>query len=214
MGRTNKQEAARVERFTAEAKALIEEQGRNVNDFDFDQGSDEIEKLVEHLKNVGDSNAADDSAGTESKTSESPEKVDEAQDKDSEEDSVSGIEADARAKAEQAVADAVAKSDEIIAAAEERAKVIIAEASHHAQRIINEAKTQAGAKDDAAKVAEIDPANLKEYRNTGEVNLFTEAGRCLPGGKVRLTEDEAENYPALDEIGEDYDSASEVEDTE
>ena len=119
MGRTNKQEAARVKRFTAEAKALIEEQGRNVNDFDFDQGSDEIEKLIEHLKNVGGSNAADDTAGTETKASESAEKVDEAQVKDSEADAVSGIETNARAKA-----------DEIIAGAEERAKVIIAEASH------------------------------------------------------------------------------------
>ncbi|MCK4706794.1 MAG: hypothetical protein KAT90_15060 [Gammaproteobacteria bacterium] len=203
MGRTNKQEAARVKRFTEEAKALIEEQGRNVDDFDFDQVSDELEKLAAHLKGAGGSNAADDKAGTEAQASESEKANSEAQVKGESAGTVQDLESDARASAEG-----------IIAGAEERAKVIIAEATMHANRIIDEAKSQAGDTSDAQKVEAVDPANLREYRNTGSVNVFTEGGRCFPNATVRLSEEEAENYPALELLGEDFDPASEVDEAE
>ena len=43
-----------------------------------------------------------------------------------------------------------------------------------------------------------EPAEFDLYRNTSDVNVFTEAGRCKPNGRVRLTKDEAKQYKDLE----------------
>lgn len=38
----------------------------------------------------------------------------------------------------------------------------------------------------------------KPYKNTSDVNLFTEDGRCAPNRIVKLTKDEAAQYKGLE----------------
>lgn len=57
-----------------------------------------------------------------------------------------------------------------------------------------------------AKIEAFVPPPVKEpeqpkyntYKNTTDINLFTEDGRCAPNGTVNLTTEEAEAYKGLE----------------
>ncbi len=44
----------------------------------------------------------------------------------------------------------------------------------------------------------VETSPYSDYKNTSNVNVFTEDGRCAPGRMVKLTPEEAEKYSGLE----------------
>ena len=50
----------------------------------------------------------------------------------------------------------------------------------------------------AQEVTEVTTPIYQFYKNTSNINVFTEAGRCSPNKKVSLTEEESSKYSGLE----------------